>query len=83
VGRHPFDAVTLVFGLVFAAAGVIVLVGGRLVDEGRVLAPLGLVALGVGLLFRPGRPSAAPPQSAESAGSAVDDADDGPPALPG
>jgi hypothetical protein len=57
VGKHPFDPVALVFGLVFAAAGVIVMTGGRLIDEGRVLAPLGLVALGVGLLLRPTRPS--------------------------
>jgi hypothetical protein len=61
VTKHPFDPVALVFGLVFAAAGVIVLTGDRLIDEGRVLAPLGLVALGVGLLLRPARPSPTPP----------------------
>jgi len=61
VTKHPFDPVALVFGLVFAAAGVIVMTGGRLIDEGRVLAPLGLVALGVGLLLRPARPTPTPP----------------------
>jgi hypothetical protein len=57
VTRHPFDPVALVFGLAFAAAGIIVMTGGELIDEGRVLVPLGLVALGVGLLFRPARPA--------------------------
>lgn len=59
--RHPFDPVALVFGLAFAAAGIIVMTGGELIDEGRVLVPLGLVALGVGLLFRPARPAPTQP----------------------
>lgn len=50
--RHRFDPVALVSGLVIGTAGVIVLAGGRLVDEGRLLVPLGLVALGVALLLR-------------------------------
>lgn len=58
--RHRFDPVALVFGLVFLAAGVIVLADGRLIDEGRVLAPLGLVGLGVALLLRPSSPSRPP-----------------------
>ena len=70
MSKHPFDPVALVFGLVFGAAGVIVLTDGRLIDEGRVLLPLGLVALGVGLLFRPARPSPGPAGPAEPAGPA-------------
>jgi hypothetical protein len=52
VDRHTVDPVALVFGLAFVAAGAIVVSGGRLIDEGRVLVPLGLVAFGVALLFR-------------------------------
>lgn len=50
--RHPFDPVSLVFGLLFATAGLIVLFGGSLVDEGAFLAPVGLIALGVAVLYQ-------------------------------
>ncbi|MGH2476813.1 MAG: hypothetical protein ACRDIL_16255 [Candidatus Limnocylindrales bacterium] len=45
----------LVFGAVFVAAGVIVLAGGELTEEGRALIPAGLIALGVALLVHVGR----------------------------
>ena len=47
---HRFDPVALVFGLVFTAAGAIVLSGGELIDEGRPVIPAGLIALGLALL---------------------------------
>jgi hypothetical protein len=47
--------VALVFGAVFVAAGVIVLAGGELTEEGRALIPAGLIALGVALLVHVGR----------------------------
>lgn len=53
--RHRFDPVALVFGAVFVAAGVIVLAGGELTEEGRALIPAGLIALGVALLVHVGR----------------------------
>jgi len=46
---HDFDGVALVFGMLFAAAGLIVLLGGELIDQGRFLIPFGLLALGVAL----------------------------------
>ena len=52
MGSHRFNPVALVFGLVFAAAGAIVLSGGELIDEGRPLIPAGLIALGVALLVQ-------------------------------
>jgi hypothetical protein len=70
VPRHRFEPVALVFGAVFVAAGVIVLAGGELTEEGRALVPAGLIALGVALLVHVGRrgrppapaaPLAAPP----------------------
>jgi hypothetical protein len=71
--RHRFDPVALVFGAVFVAAGLIVLAGGELIEEGRALIPAGLIALGVALLVhvgRRGRPPApagpvAPPRIAD------------------
>jgi hypothetical protein len=55
VPRHRFEPVALVFGAVFVAAGVIVLAGGELTEEGRALIPAGLIALGVALLVHVGR----------------------------
>ncbi len=53
--RHRFNPIALVLGLVFAAAGIIVLSGGELIDEGAPLVPAGLIALGVALLVQVGR----------------------------
>lgn len=50
MGERSFDPIALVIGLVFVAAGTIVLVGGSLFDDGRFLVPTGLIALGVALL---------------------------------
>lgn len=50
--RHPFDPIALVFGLLFASAGMIVLLGGSLVEEGAFLAPAGLIALGLAILYQ-------------------------------
>jgi hypothetical protein len=67
VPRHRFEPVALVLGAVFVAAGVIVLAGGEVTEEGRALIPAGLIALGVALLVhvdrrgRPPAPAAAPP----------------------
>jgi hypothetical protein len=55
VPRHRFEPVALVFGAVFVAAGLIVLAGGELTEEGRALVPAGLIALGVALLVHVGR----------------------------
>jgi hypothetical protein len=66
VPRHRFDPVALVLGAVFVAAGLIVLAGGELIEEGRALVPAGLIALGVALLVHVGRrarPSATVPQA--------------------
>jgi hypothetical protein len=52
VDRHPFDPISLVFGLLFAAAGLMVLLGWSLTDEGAFLAPAGLIALGLALLYQ-------------------------------
>lgn len=46
---HRFDPITLVFGVVFVAAGLIVLFDGSLLDDGRFLVPTGLIALGAAL----------------------------------
>jgi hypothetical protein len=78
VVRHRFDPVAFVFGAVLAAAGMIVLTGGDLIDEGRALVPAGLIALGVAVLVHVGRrsrpPAAAVPEPT-SAGAVASDAD--------
>jgi hypothetical protein len=60
--------VSLVFGLAFAAAAVIVLAGGELVDDGQFLLPATLLGLGVALLV----------QNARRPRPADDDPHDGP-----
>ena len=50
--RHPFDPVALVFGLTFAAAAIVVLAGGSLYDDGELLLPACLLALGAALLVQ-------------------------------
>ena len=60
VPRHRFEPVALVFGAVFVAAGLIVLAGGELTEEGRALVPAGLIALGVALLVHVGRRAVRP-----------------------
>lgn len=50
--RHPFDPISLVFGLLFASAGLMVLLDWSLADEGAVLAPTGLIGLGLALLYQ-------------------------------
>ena len=63
MARHPFDPVSFVVGVVALAAGVVVLSGGDLTDEARVLLPAGLIALGVALVVNvvDRRPEAPPP----------------------
>ena len=76
--RHRFDPVAFVFGAVFVAAGLIVLAGGELIDEGRALIPAGLIALGVALLVhvgRRGRPPAPAGAVAPHAPQVADDRD--------
>ena len=68
--RHRFDPVSIVIGAVFVAAAIIVLAGGRLVDEGRILLPIGLVAFGAALLGQASHPrdaAAAPAAPVEPA----------------
>lgn len=50
MAEHRFDPVAFVFGGLAVAAGGIVLTGGELTDEGRVLLPGGLIALGCAVL---------------------------------
>lgn len=50
MAEHRFDPVALVFGGLAIAAGSIVLTGGELTDEGRVLVPGGLIAAGCAVL---------------------------------
>jgi hypothetical protein len=52
VARHPFDPVSFVFGLLATSAGIVVLADGELVEEARILLPLGLIAFGVAVLLR-------------------------------
>jgi hypothetical protein len=69
--RHPFDAVSLVFGLVFAGIGVMYLVGG--IDVADLVTrfwPAALVMLGLAMLFsarRPDEVAVAPPPPAWTA----------------
>jgi hypothetical protein len=51
VAEHRFDPIAFVFGGLALAAGVIVLAGGELTSEGRVLLPLGLITLGIAVLL--------------------------------
>jgi hypothetical protein len=51
VAEHRFDPIAFVFGGLALAAGTIVLTGGELTSEGRVLLPLGLITLGIAVLL--------------------------------
>jgi hypothetical protein len=51
---HPFDPVSFVLGLMAVASGLIVLAGGSLVEQARILLPLGLIAFGIAVLVRLG-----------------------------
>jgi small-conductance mechanosensitive channel len=50
--RHPFDPISLVFGLVFLAAGLIAVFDGSIVDDGAFLLPLGLIGLGLAVVLQ-------------------------------
>lgn len=50
--RHPFDPISLVFGVVFTIAGILLLSGAEVSDEGRFLLPLGLIGLGIAVLVQ-------------------------------
>jgi hypothetical protein len=67
--------VAFVFGAVFVAAGLIVLAGGELIDEGRALIPAGLIALGVALLVHVGRRGRPPAPAGAVAPQVADDRD--------
>jgi hypothetical protein len=54
VDRHPFDPVTFVLGCLALAAGLIVLAGGDLIDNARVLLPCGLIAFGLAVMVKLG-----------------------------
>jgi len=54
VDRHPFDPVTFVLGCLALAAGLIVLAGGELIGNARVLLPCGLIAFGVAVMVKLG-----------------------------
>jgi hypothetical protein len=87
MARHRFDPVSLVCGGLAIAAGVVVLVGGELTEEARLLLPAGLVALGVALLVRvarrPPAPAAPPPPAVPSTVLDPDDDLFAPRARPG
>ena len=51
---HPFDPVSFVLGLMAVASGLIVLAGGNLIEQARILLPLGLIAFGIAVLIRLG-----------------------------
>ena len=51
MAEHRFDPIAFVFGGLALAAGTIVLTGGELTNEGRVLLPLGLITLGIAVLL--------------------------------
>lgn len=80
--EHRFDPVAFVFGGLALAAGAIVLGGGELSDEGRVLLPGGLIALGVALLANtarrdvPAEPLADPPVTPTDDDAGADDHSD-------
>lgn len=59
--RHRFDPVSFVLGVMAVTAGLIVLGGGSLLDDGTVLFPAGLVALGVAILLQVGTRRDEPP----------------------
>jgi hypothetical protein len=46
--------VSFVLGLMAVASGLIVLAGGNLVEQARILLPLGLIAFGIAVLVRLG-----------------------------
>jgi hypothetical protein len=53
-GRHRFDSVSFVLGVMAVTAGLIVLGGGSLLDDATVLFPASLIALGVAILLQVG-----------------------------
>lgn len=74
MAEHRFDPVAFVFGGLAVAAGGIVLTGGELTDEGRVLFPGGLIALGCAVLVNVLRrdPAVAPAVGSPSVPPGVD-----------
>jgi hypothetical protein len=64
---HPFDPVSFVIGAVAVAAGLVVLLGGSLVDAARALVPIGLIAVGVALLVKAGARNESPVPVADGA----------------
>jgi hypothetical protein len=54
VASHPFDPVSFVLGLLAGAAGLVVLFGGELIEQAKILLPLGLISFGVAVLARLG-----------------------------
>ncbi len=55
MASHPFDPVAFVFGGLALTAGVVVLAGGSLTDEARVLLPAGLITFGVAMFVKVAR----------------------------
>lgn len=76
---HPFDPVSLLFGGLFTVAGLIVLAGGDLHDQGVWLVPVGLIGLGVAL-FTPA--SLGPQDRSRTTSGSPGTADLSPPSPP-
>jgi hypothetical protein len=55
VARHRFDPIAFVLGCLAIAAAAVVLGGGELTDQGRILLPVGLITLGIALLIEVAR----------------------------
>jgi hypothetical protein len=72
VARHRFDPIAFVFGLLAVTAAIVVLAGGELSDEGRVLLPVGLIAVGISLLIEVARRPGSSPSAAVPAAGGLD-----------
>jgi hypothetical protein len=69
VAERRADPVTFVLGGLSIAAGSIVLAGASLIDQARILLPVGLIAFGIALLVRVGGADGGRPATSQPAPS--------------